>query len=309
MTKADKYLIEDIHNILDNGYKDENPRPKYEDGTPAHTISVNHVMRKYDLSKGEFPLCTLRPQAWKTGIREIFTIYQRPTNVLSEMKEMGVTWWDPWDIGDGTIGQRYGATVKRYDLMNNLIADIKKDPYARRKVVSLWQEADLHETAGLAPCAFLTIWNVRGEYLDMVLVQRSGDMLTASGAGGINEIQYAALLMMIARVCGLKEGVFTHFVANEQIYDRHMENADEMLRRAAEAAETETEAAEAAGAAISEDVAAETDGSKKEGQPMPSPRLVLHKEPGCDFTDITLDDFEMLDYAPMKPQLKFELGI
>lgn len=283
MTKADKYLIEDIHNILDNGYKDENPRPKYEDGTPAHTISVNHVMRKYDLSKGEFPVCTLRPQAWKTGIREIFTIYQRPTNVLSEMKEMGVTWWDPWDIGDGTIGQRYGATVKRYDLMNNLIADIKKDPYARRKVVSLWQEADLHETAGLAPCAFLTIWNVRGDYLDMVLVQRSGDMLTASGAGGINEIQYAALLMMIARVCGLKEGVFTHFVANEQIYDRHMENADEMLRRADEAS--------------------------KEGQAGPSPKLVLHKDAGCEFTDITLDDFEMVDYAPVKPQLKFELGI
>ena len=283
MTKADKYLVGDIHNILDNGYKDENPRPKYEDGTPAHTISVNHVMRKYDLAKGEFPLCTLRPQAWKTGIREIFTIYQRPTNVLSEMKEMGVTWWDPWDIGDGTIGQRYGATVKRYDLINNLIADIKKDPYARRKVVSLWQESDLHETAGLAPCAFLTIWNVRGDYLDMVLVQRSGDMLTASGAGGINEIQYAALLMMIARVCGLKEGVFTHFVANEQIYDRHMENADEMLRRADEA--------------------------QKTGNDDPSPKLVLHKDAGCEFTDISLDDFEMVDYAPMKPQLKFELGI
>ena len=119
MTKADRYLVNDIHNILDNGYKDENPRPKYEDGTPAHTISVNHVMRKYDLSKGEFPICTLRRQAWKTGIREIFTIYKNPTNVLSEMEEMGVTWWGPWDIGDGTIGQRYGATVKRYDLMNS----------------------------------------------------------------------------------------------------------------------------------------------------------------------------------------------
>ena len=90
MTKADRYLVDDIHNILDNGYKDENPRPKYEDGTPAHTISVNHVMRKYDLSKGEFPICTLRRQAWKTGIREIFTIYKNPTNVLSEMEEMGV---------------------------------------------------------------------------------------------------------------------------------------------------------------------------------------------------------------------------
>ena len=140
LTKADKYLIDDIHNILENGFWDEDPRPRYEDGTPAHTISVNHVTRKYDLSKGEFPVCTLRPQAWKTGVREIFTIYQKPTNVIAEMCEQGVTWWGPWDIGDGTIGQRYGATVKRYDLMNGLIKDIRENPYGRRKIVSLWQE-------------------------------------------------------------------------------------------------------------------------------------------------------------------------
>ena len=161
MTKADKYLVEDIKNILENGFQDVDPRPKYEDGTPAHTISVNHVMRKYDLSKGEFPICTLRPQAWKTGVREIFTIYKNPTNDLEEMKEQGVTWWDPWDIGDGTIGQRYGATVKRYDLIHKIIEDIEKNPYGRRKVMSLWQETDLAETPGLAPCAFLTMWNVR----------------------------------------------------------------------------------------------------------------------------------------------------
>ena len=282
MTKADRLLTDDIRNILDNGYPDENPRPRYEDGTPAHTISVNHVMRKYDLSKGEFPICTLRYQAWKTGIREIFTIYQRPTNVLSEMRELGVTWWDPWDIGDGTIGQRYGATVKRYDLINKLIDDIKNDPYGRRKVISLWQEADLRETAGLAPCAFLTMWNVRGKYLDMSMIQRSGDMLTASGAGGINEIQYAALQMMIARVTGYEPGVFTHFVANEQIYDRHVENAHELLRRAA---------------------------ALEQAPDQKQPQLLLKKEPGCRFEDITIDDFEMADYAPMKPQLKFELGI
>ena len=290
MTKADKYLVEDIHNILDNGFQDVDPRPKYEDGTPAHTISVNHVMRKYDLSKGEFPICTLRPQAWKTGVREIFTIYQKPTNRLDEMKEMGVTWWDPWDIGDGTIGQRYGATVKRYDLVHKIIEDIEKNPYGRRKVMSLWQETDLAETPGLAPCAFLTMWNVRGEFLDMSMVQRSGDMLTASGAGGINEIQYAALLMMVAHVTGYKPGVFTHFVANEQIYDRHIDNAREMLRRA-----------EAAAAKDAEQIAA--------GKSPAQPALVLHAEPGCRFEDITLDDFELVDYEAQKPQLKFELGI
>ena len=283
MTKADSYLMADIQNVLENGYKDTDPRPVYEDGTPAFTISVNHVTRKYDLAKGEFPICTLRPQAWKTGIREILAIYQKATNVLSEMEEMGVTWWGPWDIGDGTIGQRYGATVKRYDLIHRLIEDIEKDPYGRRKVVNLWQESDLRETPGLPPCAFLTIWNVRGEYLDMCMIQRSGDMMAASGAGGVNEIQYAALLMMIARVTGKEPGIFTHFVANEQIYDRHEENARELLRRG-----------ETAAAA---------------GGDTPQPVLLLHKEPGCSFEDISIDDFELLHYDPIKPQLRFDLGI
>ena len=138
MIKADRLMIEMIHKIMDEGFKDENPRPKYADGTPAHTISVNHTFRQYDLSKGEFPICTLRPMAWKTGIKEIFTIYQKPTNEIAKMVEMGVNWWGNWDIGDGTIGQRYGATVSRYDLINQLIKDIETDPYGRRKIVSLW---------------------------------------------------------------------------------------------------------------------------------------------------------------------------
>ena len=287
ITKADQYMIDIIDKIINEGYKDVNPRPKYADGTPAHTISVNHTFRTYDLSKGDFPVCTLRPQAWKTGIREIFTIYQKPTNEIAKMEEMGVNWWGDWDIGDGTIGQRYGATVSRYDLINNLIKDIKEDPYGRRKIVSLWQETDLRETEGLAPCAFLTIWNVRNdedgnEYLDMILIQRSGDMLTASGPGGINEIQYAALLMMIARHTGYKPGVFSHMVANEQIYDRHYDQAEIMFRRGL-------------------DKAAIKDRNM-------GPMLVLNSEK-TDFYDMSIEDFEMVNYEPMKPQLKLELGI
>ena len=290
MTKADKYMYNMIFDILGNGYKDINPRPHYADGTPAHTISVNHTYRTYDLSMGEFPICTLRPQAWKTGIREIFTIYQKPTNNIQEMKNMGVTWWDEWDIGDGTIGQRYGATVDRYNLINNLIEDIKNDPYGRRKIVSLWQETDLHETAGLAPCAFLTIWNVRGEYLDMMLVQRSGDMLTASGPGGINEIQYAALLMMIARHTGYKPGVFTHIVANEQIYDRHIDAANEMLKRFDEKQKEE----------LDETLVLNHMGTQ--------PMLILNDNK-TNFYDMNIEDFFMVNYNPMKPQLRLELGI
>ena len=278
MTKADIYMREAIQNIIENGYLDENPRPKYKDGTPAHTYSVNHVMRTYNLDDLEFPICTLRPIAWKSAIREIFAIYQKETNSLSKMEELGVTWWKDWDIGDGTIGQRYGATVFRYDLIQNLIYDILENPYGRRKVMSLWQEDDLRETPGLAPCAFLTIWNVRGKYLDMCMIQRSGDMLTASGPGGINEVQYAALQMMIARHCGYLPGVFTHFVANEQIYDRHMEAAKTLYSRAINPIN------------------------------LYEPYLVL-KEGKTNFYDFTIEDFEMRNYYPVKPQLELELGI
>lgn len=299
MTKADHLMEDMIIRIQKEGFKDVNPRPKYADGTPAHTISVNHTFRSYNLQE-EFPICTLRPQAWKTGIKEIFTIYQKPTNNLEEMREMGVGWWDEWDIGDGTIGQRYGATVKRYDLINKLIEDIKNDPYGRRKIVSLWQETDLAETPGLAPCAFQTIWNVRGEYLDMLLVQRSGDMLTASGPGGINEIQYAALLMMIARHTGYKPGVFSHIVANEQIYDRHLDAANQMRSRfsAKEADEFEFWCLDDC----------PEDQEYWEKWRANQPRLILNPEK-TNFFEMTIDDFTMVNYDPIKPQLKLELGI
>ena len=206
------------------------------------------------------------------------------------MEDMGVKWWNDWNIGDGTIGHRYGYTVKKYDLINNLINDIKTNPYGRRKIVSLWQENDLRETDGLAPCAFLTIWNVRGEYLDMCLIQRSGDMLTASGAGGVNEVQYACLQMMIAKATGYKVGKFTHFVANEQIYDRHVDAANELINRA-----------DAHKLKIS------TSNGHYDYKFEP---VKMNFNPKSDnFYDFSIEDFSIENYNPITPNLKLELGI
>nr|DAM21663.1 MAG TPA: Thymidylate synthase [Caudoviricetes sp.] len=108
-------------------------------------------------------------------------------------------------------------------------------------------------------------------------------MLTASGPGGINEIQYAALLMMIARHTGYKPGVFSHVVANEQIYDRHMDAAHEMISR------------------FFNSMFFGDDACK-------NPVLRLNPEK-TNFYDMTIDDFTIENYSPMKPQLKLELGI
>jgi len=232
MNKADFYFIYNLKKILSEGCLDKNPRPKYSDGTPAHTKFITQVYEEYDVSKNEFPIPTLRNTAIKTGIKEILWIYQKQSNSLIDAREMGINWWDEWNIGDDTIGHRYGYTIKKYDLMNKLLDGLKNDPFGRRHIINMYQESDLNESKGLHPCAYETIWSIRelnGEYiLDMTLIQRSSDFITA---GYINKIQYLALQMMVAGHCGYKVGKFCHYVHNLHIYDRHFDAANEIINR------------------------------------------------------------------------------
>lgn len=276
ISKTDKLFKETLNDILVNGTSTEGHkiRPVYKDGVPAHTLYINQVVEKYDISKGEFPITTLRPIAWKSSIKEMFWIYQKASNELAVLEEeFDIHWWRDWEVNStGTIGQRYGATVRKYDLMNKLLNGLINEPYTRRHIIDLYQYADFEATEGLNPCAFLTVWSARGEYLDLTLHQRSSDYCTA---GHINKIQYVALMMMVSRHVGLKPGVFMHVVDNLHIYDRHIEQAKELISRTP---------------------------SEKQ------PRLIL-KEDKTNFYDFTIDDFEMIDYEPVKPQLKFDLGI
>ena len=287
MTKGDFYHQEMLKKILEYGFVDEDPRPKYADGTPAHTLSVNHAIQQYDLEKGECPIETLRPIAWRSAVKEILWIYQMQSNRISDLHELGIKYWDEWDIGDGTIGCRYGATVKRHNLIGKLLKGLKENPFHRRHIMCMWQEDDFSDetggtTKGLNPCCYETIWNVRkGKdgtlYLDMLMNQRSSDYETSCA---INEIQYIALLLMVARECGMKPGVFTHVMENVQIYDRHIEQAKTIIVRTSVRCKP----------------------------------IFKLKESDKGFFDFTIDDFEMVDYPldeikKQNPQLKFELGI
>jgi thymidylate synthase len=230
MNKADQYYKQNLYKLTTKGYKDENPRPKYKDGTPAKSIFINQIFEEYDLLNGEFPFTTLRPTAVKTGIKEVMWIYQQQTASLDAAKQTGINWWDEWDIGNGTIGQRYGATVRKWDLMNKLLHSLKQDPFSRRHIMNLYQESDLQETNGLHPCAYETIWNVRkldGKFiLDLTLIQRSSDYIMANW---INKAQYYALLLMVCSDLGYKPGKFCHYVHNLHIYDRHLNAANELI--------------------------------------------------------------------------------
>ena len=282
ITKGDTYMKELINRVLDHGSKDINPRPKYKDGTPAHTISINHVFHTYDISKGESPFITLRPIAIKSAIGELLWIYQDMSNDLDVLKnKYNVTWWDSWDIGDRTIGCCYGETVRRHKLLTNLLNGLITNPDGRRHIMELWQEDDFKNPHGLKPCCHETNFSVRheqdGDYLDMILMIRSSDSLTALC---INEMQYEVLLHLVARHCGFKVGVFSSIITNAQIYDRHIENAKEMLNRKSISC---------------------------------SPKIWLNPDKK-NFFDFTVDDIKLIDVpkdiiVERNPQLKFELGI
>lgn len=285
-TKGDCYHKLVLQKILDEGTLDVNPRPHYSDGTPAHTYSINHIMQQYDLSKGECPVETLRPIAWKSAAKEILWIYQMQSNRLDDLHDMGIKYWDDWDIGDGTIGCRYGATVKKHNLMNKLLDGLKQDPFGRRHIMNMWQEDDFSDetggtTKGLNPCCYETIWNVRqgedGLYLDMLMNQRSSDYEVSCA---INELQYIALQLMVAKTCGFKPGMFTHVIENVQIYNRHINNVKVLLTR------NSVEC---------------------------NPQLILNTDK-TDFYEFTIDDFVLTDYPVEKikeknSQMKFDLGI
>ena len=74
ISKTDKLFKDTLNDILTSGVSTEGHkvRPKYKDGTPAHTIYINQVVEKYDISKGEFPITTLRPIAIKSAIRKYY---------------------------------------------------------------------------------------------------------------------------------------------------------------------------------------------------------------------------------------------
>ena len=283
-TKGDMYAKAMMDRIMQEGTLDNSPRPHYADGEPAHTLSINGGgVMTYDLSKGESPLITLRPIAINSSIGELLWIYQDESNNLDLLAEKyGVTWWDEWDIGNRTIGAVYGETVRRHNLMKKLIEGLLKDPDGRRHIINLWQEEDFKEPHGLKPCAYLTTFNVRHEwdgkdYLDMSLKQRSSDFATA---GCINQIQYVIFQCLVAKHVGMEPGRFTWQYDNIQLYDRHLDQAIEMMHREP----------------ITCDPKVEINPEKENFYDM-------------EVKDITIKDYKKVKIKEKNPQLKFAVGI
>ena len=263
MSYADELFISNCNEIFNNGFSDENcnVRPHWEDNTPAHTIKAFGITNRYDLQK-EFPVMTLRKTYFKSCVDELLWIWQKKSN---NVNELGSHIWDSWADENGSIGKAYGyqLSVKHkypegeFDQVDRILYDLKHNPESRRIISNIYNHSDLSEM-NLYPCAYSVTLNVTGDRLNMILNQRSQDMLVANNW---NVCQYAVLLHMFAQVSNLKAGELLHVIADAHIYDRHVPMVKELLSL----------------------------------EPYPAPKLWINPDVK-DFYAFTVDDFKLVDY-------------
>lgn len=263
MSLADKIFIDNMTDILNNGFWDTglDVRPKWEDGTPAHTVKKFGIVNRYDLTK-EFPILTVRKLNFRAAIDEILWIWQKKSNNIHDLNSHI---WDSWADETGSIGKAYGYQLAQkhvykegeFDQVDRVLYDLKNNPQSRRILTNIYNFADLHEMH-LYPCAYSMTFNVSGDTLNGILNQRSNDMLVANNW---NVAQYAALLMMFAQVSGLKAGELVHVIADAHIYDRHVPFVEKVLQNPV----------------------------------YDAPKLIMNPDVK-NFYDFTPDDFELVDY-------------
>ena len=265
MSRADEIFRQNCLDILNNGVwdTDQNVRPRWEDGTPAHTVKKFGIVNRYDLRE-EFPILTLRRTYLKTCIYELLWIWQHKSNNINDLRGHI---WDSWADESGSIGKAYGYQLAQkhiyaegeFDQVDRVLFDLKNNPASRRIMTNLYNFDDLHEMA-LYPCAYSMTFNVSGNTLNAILNQRSQDMLAANNW---NVAQYSVLVHMMAQVSGLQVGELVHVIADAHIYDRHVPIVEKML--------------------------------EKEGRP--APKFVMDKSI-TDFYAFTRDSFSLEGYDP-----------
>lgn len=276
MAIADEIFIENMDSIIAQGVWDTeyNVRPRWLDGTPAHTVKKFCVVNRYDLQK-EFPILTMRKINFKAAVDELLWIWQKKSNNVHDLNSHI---WDAWADENGSIGKAYGYqfTVKHsypegeFDQVDRVLFDLKNNPHSRRIITNIYNHADLSEM-NLYPCAYSVTFNVTGNKLNAILNQRSQDMLTANNW---NVVQYAVLVHMMAQVSGLEVGEFVHVIADAHVYDRHVEIYK----------------------------------SIRQNKKFDAPKFVINKEIK-DFYQFTIDDFDLENYEYDTMNQKIEVAV
>ena len=204
------------------------------DRTGTGTWSVFGAQARFPLAEG-FPVVTTKKVHLKSIIYELLWFLRGDTNVRW-LQEHGVTIWNEWADADGNLGRVYGAQWcdwrtadgRSIHQIDNVVAQIQKNPDSRRLLVCAWNPGEV-EGMALPPCHTLFQFFVLDGELSCQLYQRSADIFLGVP---FNIASYALLTLMVAQMCGLKPGTFVHTFGDLHLYSNHLEQAKLQLTRA-----------------------------------------------------------------------------
>jgi thymidylate synthase len=274
------------------------------DRTGVGTRALFGAMMRFSLADDAVPLLTTKRVYWKTAAREMLWFLTGNTNIRPLLQQK-VRIWTDWpldryrretgsDISQedfearivesaefadtwGDLGPVYGAqwvnwpryvavgeglyhrAEKGIDQVSLLVESLKSNPGSRRHIIEGWNVAELEQMA-LPPCHKTYQFHVADGVLSCILFQRSCDL----GLGfAFNAFSAALLTRMLAAVCGYRAGELVWQGGDVHLYLNHADLVEEQLART----------------------------------PSGAPKLKLLRAPSSVF-DFTIEDFEMLDYAP-----------
>ena len=214
-----------------------------KDRTGTGTKSIFGYQMRFNLNDG-FPLVTTKKIHLKSVIHELLWFLNGDSNI-NYLNENGVRIWDEWANENGDLGPIYGKQWRSWnnediDQIKILIKNLKTNPNSRRHLITAWNPSVLPEEnknfsenvengkVALPPCHAFFQFYVSNNKLSCQLYQRSADVFLGVP---FNIASYSLLTYMIAQVCNYKVGDFIHTFGDAHIYDNHLNQIDEQLKR------------------------------------------------------------------------------
>ena len=243
-----KQYIKALEHILENG-------KQRDDRTGVGTKGVFGYQMRFSL-RNSFPAVTTKKLAWKSVVSELLWFLEGSTDErrLAEIhfgkprteivekktiwtanankqgvelgylnnetkKELGPVYGKQW--------RSWGRDVGGIDQIKKIIFDLKNDPSSRRHIVSAWNVDKVDEMA-LPPCHTMFQFHVQDNELSCQLYQRSADMFLGVP---FNIASYSLLLCILSNVLGLNPGEFIWTGGDCHIYNNHLEQVKEQIKR------------------------------------------------------------------------------
>jgi thymidylate synthase/dihydrofolate reductase len=255
------------------------------DRTGTGTVGVFGRQLRFDISES-VPLLTTKLVPWKSVIKELLWFLRGDTDA-SILQKDGVRIWDgnttrefldsrglshlpEGDIGCGYgfqwrhFGEQYNTCKDKhtggFDQIQNIIHQLKTDPYSRRIFMSAWNPKDMHMMA-LPPCHVSAQFYVDHENkLSCHMYQRSVDCFLGLP---FNIFSYCVLTHILATICGFVPHELIISTGDTHIYQDHIQQIKTQLARV----------------------------------PISSPKLVVNPRiKDVSLEDITIEDFDVVGY-------------